>query len=137
MYWELGSGRRIRKGVRMGDWKAVQMDPRKPIELFNLATDESETNNIADAHPEIMAKIEEYLANCRTEPRPQSAIQTLVKQTVSFSFCHLLFLDFRKIEFRIGRIIQNITSSLHESPHPQQHQTYAEGASKLKQLLIS
>ena len=71
MYWELGSGRRIRKGVRMGDWKAVQMDPQKPIELFNLRTDESETDNVADRYPEVMVKIKQYLATCRTEPRSQ------------------------------------------------------------------
>lgn len=71
MYWELGSGRRMRKAVRMGDWKAVQMDPRKPVELFNLKTDESETTNVADKHPEVMAKINDFLARCRTEPRPQ------------------------------------------------------------------
>ena len=71
MYWELGSGKRIRKGLRMGDWKAVQMDPAKPIELFNLKTDESETTDVADQHPEVMAKIKGILATCRTEPRPQ------------------------------------------------------------------
>ena len=71
MYWELGTGRRIRKGLRMGDWKAVQMDPAKPIELFNLMTDESETTDVADQHPEVMAKIRSILATCRTEARPQ------------------------------------------------------------------
>jgi len=71
MYWELGSGRRMRRGVRMGDWKAVQMDPRQAIELYNLKTDESETANVADQHPEIMAKIKAYLDSCRTEPRDQ------------------------------------------------------------------
>ena len=71
MYWELGSGRRIRKGVRMGDWKAVQMEPKQPIELFNLADDESETINVAERHPDVVAKIKAYLARCRTEPRPQ------------------------------------------------------------------
>lgn len=75
MYWELGSGRRMRKGVRMGDWKAVQMDPRQPIELFNLKTDESETTNVADAHPDVMAKIRAYLASCRTEPRSQVELE--------------------------------------------------------------
>jgi arylsulfatase A-like enzyme len=72
MYWELGSGRRIRKGVRMGDWKAVQMDPQQPIELFNLKTDESETTDVANTHPEIMARIKAYLGTCRTEARPQA-----------------------------------------------------------------
>jgi arylsulfatase A-like enzyme len=71
MYWELGAGKRIIKGLRMGDWKAVQMDPAKPIELFNLATDESETTDVADQNPHVMAKIKSILATCRTEPRPQ------------------------------------------------------------------
>ena len=48
MYWELGSGRRMRKGVRMGDWKAVQMDPRQPIELFNLAEDPYEKTDLSE-----------------------------------------------------------------------------------------
>ena len=71
MYWELGSGKRIRKGLRMGNWKAVRMDPAKPIELFDLATDESETTDVADQNPQVMAKIKNILATCRTEPRPQ------------------------------------------------------------------
>lgn len=68
---DLGAGKRIRKGLRMGDWKAVQMNPAQPIELFNLATDESETTDVADRHPEVMAKIRSILATCRTEARPQ------------------------------------------------------------------
>ena len=71
MYWELGEGRRFRRGLRMGDWKAVQMAPDQPIELFNLANDESETTDIAGGHPAVMAKIKAYFAACRTEPRPQ------------------------------------------------------------------
>jgi arylsulfatase A-like enzyme len=71
MYWELGSGRRIRKGVRMGNWKAVQMDPRQPIELYDLSMDESETTNVAEDHPDVMSKIKDYLSRCRTETRPQ------------------------------------------------------------------
>ena len=71
MYWELGEGRRQRKGLRLGNWKAVQMDPAKPIELYNLKTDESETTDVADQHPEVMARIKAILATCRTEARPQ------------------------------------------------------------------
>ncbi len=71
MYWELGKGRRQRKGLRLGNWKAVQMDPAKPIELYNLKTDESETTDVADQHPEVMARIKTILATCRTETRPQ------------------------------------------------------------------
>jgi len=71
MYWELGSGKRIRKGLRMGDWKAVQMNPAQPIELFNLVNDESETTDVADRYPEVMAKIRRILATCRNDARPQ------------------------------------------------------------------
>jgi hypothetical protein len=55
----------------MGDWKAVQMDPRKPVELFDLKTDESETTNVSAQYPKVMAKINDFLARCRIEPRPQ------------------------------------------------------------------
>ena len=30
-----------------------------------------ETINVAERHPDVMAKIKAYLARCRTEPRPQ------------------------------------------------------------------
>jgi arylsulfatase A-like enzyme len=36
------------KAVRKGDWKAVQMAPRSSWELYNLATDVGETNNLAE-----------------------------------------------------------------------------------------
>ena len=71
MYWELGGGRRLRRAVRMGDWKAVQNGSNAPIELYNLKTDESETTNVAEQHPDIVQRIRAYLATCRTKPRPQ------------------------------------------------------------------
>jgi arylsulfatase A-like enzyme len=71
MYWELGSGRRLQRAVRMGGWKAVQPEAGKPLELYNLQADESETTDVAQEKPEIVAKIQAYLDTCRTEPRPQ------------------------------------------------------------------
>jgi arylsulfatase A-like enzyme len=71
MYWELGSGRRLQRAVRMGHWKAVQPEPGKPVELYDLQVDEGETRDVAKDHPEILAKIQAYLETCRTEPRPQ------------------------------------------------------------------
>ena len=55
----------------MGDWKAVQMDPRKPVELFDLSRDIGETTDVAAQRPKVMAKIQNILATCHTEPRPQ------------------------------------------------------------------
>ncbi len=76
LYWELGNRNQLRRGLRMGDWKAVQMNPRQPIELYNLANDVGETTDVSADHPEVMAKIKARLATCRTEPRPQVEPET-------------------------------------------------------------
>jgi hypothetical protein len=61
----------------MGDWKAVRLEPGKPLELYNLKTDLGETNNVAPNNLEIVAKIEDYLKTARTEsPRwPLKTVQ--------------------------------------------------------------
>lgn len=61
-----------KQAVRMGDWKAVRPRPNGPLELYNLKDDIGESRNVADAHPEVMKKIQEYLKTARTEPRPQN-----------------------------------------------------------------
>jgi arylsulfatase A len=71
MYWELGSGRNFRRAVRLGNWKAVQPEPGKPLELYDLKTDESETRDLAGERPDIITQIEAYLRTASTEPRPQ------------------------------------------------------------------
>lgn len=70
LYWEfheLGG----RQAVRKGDWKLVSyqvFDPAKTtIELFNLAEDISEENNVAEKHPEIVKELSELLKTARTE----------------------------------------------------------------------
>jgi len=64
-YWEFHE-KGSKQAVRMGDWKAVRLAINKPIELYNVKTDLGETNNVAAVHPEIVAKIEEYLKTART-----------------------------------------------------------------------
>ena len=51
----------------MDDWKLIRFVSRNKIELYNLKTDIGEKNNIAEKHPEIVAKIENYLKTARTE----------------------------------------------------------------------
>ena len=58
------------QAVRMGDWKAVRTKPGAPLELYDLGRDVGETSNVADAHPDVIAKIETYLQTARTAPRP-------------------------------------------------------------------
>lgn len=69
LYWEHPARGQILQGVRMGDWKAVRLGAKAPIELYDLTADIGETRNLAAERPEIVAKIEEYLAAARTEPR--------------------------------------------------------------------
>jgi arylsulfatase A-like enzyme len=59
------------QAVRMGDWKAVRPKPNAPLELYNLEKDLGETRNVAGENPQVMARIEAYLKNARTEPLPQ------------------------------------------------------------------
>lgn len=57
------------QAVRMGDWKAVRTnvseEPNAPFELYYLKTDIEETKNVAAQNPEIIKKIENYIAGAR------------------------------------------------------------------------
>jgi arylsulfatase A-like enzyme len=66
LYWEFHE-RGFQQAVRMGSWKAVRLAKDKPLELYNLANDPTEFTNIADKHPDVVAKIESYLKTARTE----------------------------------------------------------------------
>src|SRR5207302_11116851 len=68
LYWEFHE-RGFQQAVRMGDWKAVKLGLDNPLELYNLKTDEGETQNVADKHPDIVARIGEYLKTARTEAK--------------------------------------------------------------------
>jgi len=52
------------QAVRIGDWKGIRKNIHKGnliIELYDLATDIQELNNIADQHPEIVKQMEEIM----------------------------------------------------------------------------
>jgi arylsulfatase A-like enzyme len=66
LYWEFHE-RGSKQAVRMGDWKAIRQRLSAPLELYHLKTDLGETNNVAKAHPEVVARIEAYLKTARTE----------------------------------------------------------------------
>lgn len=61
-YWELHEGLSL-QAVRFGDYKAIRQGPGKPLELYNLADDVSEKNDIAKKHPELIQRAESLMAS--------------------------------------------------------------------------
>ena len=60
--WGLGGSNRGR-AVRFGDWKAVRPAASADFELYDLAADVGETENLTSQHPEVIAQIERFLAD--------------------------------------------------------------------------
>jgi arylsulfatase A-like enzyme len=72
--------------VRVGEWKLIHWIESDSVELFNLATDLSEKNNVAAQYPEIVQTLRERLETWRKEtdanmPRPKPAGQAVVPTT--------------------------------------------------------
>ncbi|TKD63474.1 arylsulfatase [Flavobacterium sp. ASW18X] len=69
LYWEFHE-RGGKQAVRMGDWKGIRLNmannPDAPINLYDLRTDPSEENNIADENPEMVTQMEQIMKDERT-----------------------------------------------------------------------
>lgn len=70
LYWEFyefGG----KQAVRAGNWKAIRLDvgknPNGPLELYDLATDIGEQNNVASQHPEIVKRMAKIMNEEHTE----------------------------------------------------------------------
>ncbi len=70
LYWEFYE-QGGKQAVRWGDWKGIRLDvgkdPNGPLELYNLATDLGETNNVAADHPQVVAQIEQFMRDAHVE----------------------------------------------------------------------
>ncbi|MBO9604440.1 MAG: sulfatase [Paenibacillaceae bacterium] len=56
------------EAVRDGNWKLhVWRKGREVRELYDLAADIGETNNVAEDHPEVVARLEQLLHECRLD----------------------------------------------------------------------
>ncbi|MCL4694750.1 MAG: arylsulfatase [Candidatus Hydrogenedentes bacterium] len=71
MYWELW-GDKIQSAGRMGKWKGIYSGTDADFELYDLETDVSEQHNVAEAHPEIAAKMKSLLLLHHKDPPPQT-----------------------------------------------------------------
>ena len=65
LYWEFRT-RNFSQAVRWGDWKGIRSGTEEPLALYNLKTDLGEKHNVAAAHPDVVKKIEGFMAASRT-----------------------------------------------------------------------
>ncbi len=81
LYWDYGHcrGPQYAQAVRLGDWKGIRaVRNGNRMELYNLAKDIGETNDVAAAHPEIVAKIAAIMEEAVT-PSPRYEVGTVYK----------------------------------------------------------
>ena len=59
-----------KQAVRMGNWKGIKLNvnknPDAPVELYNLADDIDESDNIAAQYPEIVEQMQKIMKEART-----------------------------------------------------------------------
>ena len=61
----------LMQAARAGKWKAVKTGAESPLELYDLAADVGESTDVADRHPDVVARLGAILRDARTEMRPQ------------------------------------------------------------------
>lgn len=70
LYWEFPAYTG-QQAVHMGDWKGIRQNllkkkPQMKIELYNLKTDPGEQHDVAEQHPEVVARIKTIMKTGRT-----------------------------------------------------------------------
>ena len=63
LYWEF----RSQIAIRHNNWKAIQTKPNRAWELYDLSKDISETTNVAEKNPDLLAKMKSF-AKASHEP---------------------------------------------------------------------
>jgi len=66
LYWEFHE-RGFDQAARIGNWKGVKLGKDGPIELYDLTVDPSEKTDVAKSHPDVAAKVAEFLKSARTD----------------------------------------------------------------------
>ena len=61
LFWRAGA----KFAVRQGNWKAVRVSDKSDTELYDLSDDIGEQMELAEKHPELIAKFEAIMAKHR------------------------------------------------------------------------
>ncbi len=71
LYWEFHEGGFKQAALYQGRWKGIRMGgPDAAVKLYDQQNDVAETNDVAALHPDIAAKISDYLKTVRS-PLPE------------------------------------------------------------------
>ncbi|MEI6645820.1 MAG: arylsulfatase [bacterium] len=65
-YWELHEGS-FRQAVRFRNWKAVRNGPQGKIELYDLAIDAAEQNDLSEKQPEQVKQAQDLMTKARVD----------------------------------------------------------------------
>lgn len=70
LYWEF-TEQGGKQAVRAGDWKGIRLDVSRnldgPLELYNLAEDLGERKNLANQHPDVVARLAALMVEAHTD----------------------------------------------------------------------
>jgi arylsulfatase A-like enzyme len=68
-YWELHPANHTVQAARFGNWKAVRNGVDNPIEIYDLATDSGESNDLAKLRPELAQRAQKIFTDAhRPDP---------------------------------------------------------------------
>jgi arylsulfatase A-like enzyme len=67
--------------ARMGDWKAVRLGTKKPIELYDLKTDRAEAHDVAAQHSEVVKRLDGFLKTARVDSEKWPIREDVEKKT--------------------------------------------------------
>lgn len=105
----------FQQAVRWGDWKGYRLGTKAPLELYNLKVDPAEQRNIADAHPEVVRRIEAIMTAEHTPSPHYDAPEQSEKGT--------------KVP-RKKKKVKSVTEMLNEeNPNPEPAKKYSADAS--------
>ncbi|MEM1442934.1 MAG: arylsulfatase [Verrucomicrobiota bacterium] len=83
LYWEVPD-KRGWQAVRKGNWKAHRIGTKTPgktvVELYDLASDEAETTNVAEQHPDVLAEMMMLFEEGRTPQAEDRLFQPTPKK---------------------------------------------------------